>query len=140
LSFLIYPEFAAPGMVRYLSSAVPRSLRRADAVLADSIATRDDLARLLGIDPARVLLVYPGVSPRFRPLPPDQVEPVRRRLGLPDRFILFVSTLEPRKNLVRLIEAFALLLRRAGEGSAPPLADLKLVIGGRRGWLYEEIF
>jgi glycosyltransferase involved in cell wall biosynthesis len=140
LSFLIYPEFAAPGMVRYLSSAVPRSLRRADAVLADSIATRDDLARLLRIDPARVSLVYPGVSPRFRPLPPDQIEPVRRRLGLPDRFILFVSTLEPRKNLVRLIEAFARLLRRSGEGPAPQLADLKLVIGGRRGWLYEEIF
>src|SRR5262245_10047623 len=54
LSFLIYPQFAAQGMVRYLSSAVPRSLRRADAILADSKATSQDLERLLNIDPARV--------------------------------------------------------------------------------------
>lgn len=135
LSFLVHPECAAPGMARYLGSAVPRGLRRANIVLADSEATRRDLARLLSVDPARVTVVYPGVDARFRPLPPDATDPVRRRLGLPDRFLLFVSTLEPRKNLVRLIEAFA----RFGRGR-PDRAEIALVIGGRRGWLYEEIF
>ena len=76
-------------------------------MLADSQATCRDLARLLAVDPARVAVVYPGVGPRFRPMPPEQTEPVRRKLGLPERFLLFVSTLEPRKNLVRLLEAFA---------------------------------
>ena len=149
LSFLVHPECAVPSMVRYLSDAVPRSLHRADAVLADSQATRGDLARLLDYDPARVTVVYPGVSSRFRPLPPEVTEPVRARLSLPERFVLFVSTLEPRKNLVRLLEAFA----RLGDGGwgmgdgeplspipHPPSADLHLVIAGRRGWLYEEIF
>jgi glycosyltransferase involved in cell wall biosynthesis len=136
LSFLIYPQFAAQGMVRYLSDAVPRSLRRADAVVSDSEATTRDLTRLLRVDPARVTLVYPGVSPRFRPLPASETEPVRQRLGLPARFVLFVSTLEPRKNVVRLIEAFA----RLGDSGDQRLAGLRLVIAGRRGWLYQDIF
>ncbi len=149
LAFLVHPECAVPSMVRYLSDAVPRSLRRADAVLADSRATRDDLARLLDYDPARVTVVYPGVSPRFRPLPPEETEPVRARLGLPECFVLFVSTLEPRKNLVRLLEAFARLGDGGwgmGDGEArapiphPPSPDLHLVIAGKRGWLYAEIF
>ena len=133
LSFLVHPECADPSMVRYLTDAVPRGLRRANVILADSQATRNDLARLLAIDPARVELVYPGVEPRFCPLPAATTEPVRRRLSLPDHFVLFVSTLEPRKNLVRLLEAFAQIVQTDN-------SNLHLVIAGRRGWLYEDIF
>jgi glycosyltransferase involved in cell wall biosynthesis len=143
LAFLRHPECFVPSMVRYLSAAVPRGLRRANSILADSEATRQDLASLLAIDPGRVTVVYPGVSPRFRPLPPEETEPVRRRLGLPDRFILFVSTLEPRKNVVRLVEAFASLEPRGLrlEASATSQApSLHLVLAGRRGWLYDDIF
>ena len=166
LSFLVHPECAVPSMVRYLTDAVPRSLRRADIVLADSEATRQDLARLLAVAPERVAVVYPGVAPRFRPLPPEQTEPVRRRLDLPERFLLFVSTLEPRKNLVRLLEAFARVIEPTTDDRRPTANDrrggntqhiirntqpvspphpltpspLHLVIAGRRGWLYEEVF
>lgn len=143
LSFIVHPECAQPSMVRYLTEAVPRGLRRADAILADSQATRRDLARLLSIDPARVELVYPGVGPRFRPMAPEEVEPVRHRLCLPDRFVLFVSTIEPRKNLVRLLEAFALLEAGAWEPEARadnPSSGLQLVIAGRRGWMYDDVF
>jgi glycosyltransferase involved in cell wall biosynthesis len=151
LSFLVHPECHLPSMVRYLSSAVPRSVRRADAVLADSEATRRDLVRLLATDPARVTIVYPGVAPRFRPLPLAETEPLAQRLSLPEHFLLFVSTIEPRKNLVRLLEAFALLLGEIGEigdwrlaidSSNPqsPISNLHLVIAGRRGWLYEDVF
>jgi glycosyltransferase involved in cell wall biosynthesis len=134
LTFMVYPETAEAGLRRYLMAAVPRSLRRADAVLADSLATRADLGRLLGVDAARVRVLYPGVSPRFRPLPAADTEPLRAQLGLPASFLLFVCTLEPRKNLVRLIEAFD----RLTVGGGHP--ELSLVIAGRRGWLYEEIF
>lgn len=134
LSFLIYPQFAVPSMVRYLSIAVPRSLTRAAMVLADSEATRQDLARLLHMPPERVTVVYPGVSNAFQPLPPAVYEPVRRRLGLPDDFLLFVSTLNPRKNVVRIVEAFASLI---ADGQRPAL---NLVLAGQRGWLYDEIF
>lgn len=130
LTFLVRPECAEAGLRRYLTRAVPRALRRADLVLVDSQATADDLARLLGVAGPRVRLVYPGVDPRFRPLAAAEVEPVRAALGLPEQFLLFVGTLEPRKNLVRLIEAFARL-------SEP---GLSLLIAGRKGWLYEEVF
>lgn len=142
LSFLVHPECAEPRLAGYLRAAVPRGLRRAAAVVADSRATQQDLARLLGVDAARVAVVYPGVSPRFRPLPREEIEPARRRLGLPERFVLFVSTLEPRKNLVRLIEAFARLETgdSSAQAGAAPMSSLKLVIAGRRGWLYDEIF
>jgi glycosyltransferase involved in cell wall biosynthesis len=147
LSFMVHPECAEPSMVRYLNDAVPRGLRRADVILADSEATRRDLARLLAIDPALVELVYPGVGPRFRPMSAEEIEPIRRRLGLPDRFVLFVSTLEPRKNLVRLLEAFAQVLQIAdcrlqieNPNLQSAIYNLQLVIAGRRGWLYEDVF
>ena len=155
LTFLVRPECAEAGLRRYLATAVPRALRRADMVLVDSQATASDLARLLGVSGPRVRLVYPGVEARFRPLPVAEVEPLRAALGLPADFLLFVSTIEPRKNLVRLLEAFALLVgegqavdggRKADggrwtvDGGQGARDSLQLVIAGRKGWLYEEVF
>lgn len=99
LTFLIHPETAVPELRRYLGRAVPRSLRRADHVLADSESTRADLQRLLGVDPARVTVVYPGVGQRFQPLADKtRLAEARRRLNLPDIFLLSVGTVEPRKK------------------------------------------
>lgn len=129
LTFLVHPECFEPALTRYMARTVPHSLRRARLVLVDSQASHDDVVRLLHVAPERVAVVYPGVSARFCPLPAASTEPVRQRLGLPADFVLFVGTLEPRKNLVRLLEAFAQL------PEAPPL-----VIAGRKGWLYQEVF
>lgn len=129
LTFLVYPECFEPALQRYLTRVVPRSLKRANQVLVDSQASRDDLIRLLHIAPDRITVVYPGIDARFCPLPASTTAPVRQRLGLPRDFLLFVGTLEPRKNIVRLIEACHRLP-----------AALPLVIAGRKGWLYEEIF
>jgi glycosyltransferase involved in cell wall biosynthesis len=129
LTFLVQPECFEPAMRRYMGQVVPRSLRRASLVLVDSEASRADLMRLLKVPPERATVVYPGVDERFAPLPGSITEPVRQRLRLPAEFLLFVGTLEPRKNLVRLIEA----LHRLPD--APPL-----VIAGRKGWLYQAIF
>lgn len=142
LSFLIYPECADPGLVRYLRRTVPYGLRRADMILADSEATRRDLIGLMGADPQRIQVVYSGVSPRFRPLPPAETAAVRARLQLPEHFLLFVGTLEPRKNLVRLMQAFFLLINQpAVFGLHPAHAErLTLVLAGRRGWMDTPIF
>ncbi|PDW02929.1 glycosyltransferase family 4 protein [Candidatus Viridilinea mediisalina] len=131
LTFMVHPECADAGLRRYLARAVPRSLHRADLVLVDSQATAADLARLLGVQGPKVRLLYPGVDARFRPLPASATEPLRASLGLPANFLLFVGTLEPRKNLVRLLEGFA-------QAKLPP--DLALVIAGRRGWMEQAIF
>ena len=134
LSYMVHPECAVPGVARYLSDAVPRSVRRAARILADSQATRADLVRLLHVDPARVQVIYPGVAPAFRPHDDAATAAVRQRLALPGRFVLFVGTIEPRKNLPRLIEAVARLRRR---GRWPD--DLVLVLAGRRGWMHQPV-
>lgn len=129
LTFVLHPECFKPALRRYLSRAVPRSLPHASLILADSYATRADLIQHMHVSAERVAVIYPGVSAQFRPLPAAITEPVRQRLGLPTSFLLFVGTLEPRKNLVRLLQAFQ-----------PLSSSLHLVIAGRKGWLYEPIF
>jgi len=103
---------------------LPRVVRRARLVLAPSAATRDDVVRLLGIDPGRVRVI-PHAAPRgFDPslAPPDAHEPP---------YFLFVGNLEPRKNLARALRAFARV--------APSLPDHRFVIAGAPGWKYDDV-
>lgn len=133
LSFMRYPECADANLRAYLNKVVPRSVRRADLVLADSQSTKDDLVELLDVEPVRIEVVYPGVEERFHPVEDQTIlEEARERYNLPPRFILGLGTLQPRKNFTRLIEAFADLRFE--------ICDLHLVIAGGKGWLYEEIF
>jgi glycosyltransferase involved in cell wall biosynthesis len=107
---------------------IPRSLSRADVVIAVSTNTARDLKDLFGV-PASVIHVVPhGVSSIFRPMSAEDLAAARAHLKLPERFILFVGTIEPRKNLVTLLEAWAMLRNRPD-----------LVIVGAWGWLYEPI-
>ncbi len=136
LSFLRVPECFVPAFRRYLEGAVGRAVRRARRILADSESTRRDLIELLEVEPERVTVLYPGVEPRFRPVRDVEVlRRVRHRYGLPGRFILGLGTLQPRKNFVGLMDAFARLLA-AGD---PALADLHLVIVGGPGWMHDGI-
>lgn len=134
LAFLRVPECAEPRLKAYLSSVVPRSLRRARHILADSECTRQDLAALLDVDLDMVTVVPAGVNVRFRPDVPDaEKASVRRRYRLERPYILSVGTVEPRKNHVTLIAAYARLRRATG-------LPHELVIAGARGWLYEPIY
>ena len=133
LSFMRHPECADANLRAYLNKVVPRSVHRADLVLADSQNTKDDLVELLGVAPDRIEVIYPGVEERFRPIE-DQalLGKVRRRYNLPPRFVLGLGTLEPRKNFPCLIKAYSSLVTR--------YPSLQLVIAGGKGWLYQEIF
>ena len=134
LAFLLYPECADAGLRQYLEQAVPRSARRADFILADSENTRNDVVCLLGIDPSRVEVVPGGVEPAFRPVEDaTQLAALRERIGVGEApFILSVGVIEPRKNHRLLFEAYRLLRERRK-------LPHKLVVVGRRGWLWEEI-
>jgi glycosyltransferase involved in cell wall biosynthesis len=109
------------------------SCRRARRVICVSQATADETVRLLGLPRTHIDIVPHGVQhARFYPLPAVQVERFRDTKGLPQRFILFLGTLEPRKNLTTLIDAFhQSKLSRQG---------IKLVIAGGKGWYYQQIF
>ena len=109
LSFVLYPERFRPLNRLYLREFTRLSARRARRVIAISDQTRRDAVRVLGLEPAKVQTVYCGVDAAFQPQSATQVEEFRRRQGLPARFILFVGTLEPRKNIAGLLEAYARL-------------------------------
>jgi glycosyltransferase involved in cell wall biosynthesis len=132
LSFVRDPGSTAPGLRGYLDVVVPRSVRRADHILADSAATRADLVELYQTPAEKVSVLYCGLHPSFRPVTDAAaLAAMRARYGLGAApFILAVSTLQPRKNYARLIQAFARL----------PQPNVNLVIAGGKGWLFEEIF
>jgi len=130
LSFLYYPQGFRAVNRSYLRLFSRQSLRRAQRVIAVSASTKRDLIQCYGVPTDRIDVVYNGVDPAFQPLPADQVACFRARHRLPDRFVLFVGTLEPRKNVTGLIEAYARLPR-----GRPPL----MLVGGK-GWLYDQIF
>lgn len=127
LSFFRMPDaFNRPNRL-FLQSFARASARRADRIIAVSESTRDDLVDVLGIAPERIDVVYNGVDGRFQPEPdPRRMDRFRAERGLPDRFILYLGTLEPRKNLGNLLRAYAIARRR---GVVEPL-----VIAGGPGW------
>jgi glycosyltransferase involved in cell wall biosynthesis len=133
VAFLRFPERYLPGRRRYLRYFTRWSVRGARRVLASSENTKRDLVELLGVPEERVRVIYLGVEDRMRqPVDPEAVQRLRQVHGLPEQFFLYLGTLEPRKNLVRLLEAYA-QARRAG-------VTWPLILAGGKGWLYEEIF
>jgi glycosyltransferase involved in cell wall biosynthesis len=139
LGYLHYPEAHRAADRRYLDWSTRWNGRQATAVLADSQATRDDLVRAYGVDPGRVHVVYLGRDEAFGPVRDvSRLARTRERYGIAGRYLLYVGTLQPRKNLARVIDAFAAL---AGDPAlAPTLSDVQLVLAGKRGWLYDDLF
>jgi len=107
--------------------------RAATLVLADSAATRNDLAKRYGIPPEKVRVVHLGCGPEFRPPSEGAVAAIRRRYGIDGDYVLAVGTIQPRKNLVRLVEAFD-LARAALPGRT------RLVLAGGAGWGAGEVY
>ncbi len=130
--FKLFPEHQKPLNFWYLNATMPLYCRRADAVITVSESSKRDIVTHYGLDPAKVTVVYEAAAPEFAPASLARVDEVRRRYGLPDRYLIHVGTIEPRKNLTRLVEA---LQRLRDEGLTIPL-----VVAGGKGWLYDEFF
>lgn len=130
LSFVRVPEAASPRLKAYLDVVVPRSVRHADHILADSQATKDDLIALYGTPTTKITVLLCGVDARFHPIDDPAI---RQKYNIPQRpYIFSVGTVQPRKNYARLIQALAALRARA--------YDIDLVIAGGRGWLEDPIY
>ncbi len=133
LGYLHYPQAHTRWARWYLRWATSYSVRGAARVIADSQATKRDLINYCRAAPERVTVVYPGYDPSFAPVHDHaKVAAIRERYRMPGEYIIYVGTLQPRKNLITLVDAFGNLLTEA--------RSVHLVIVGRKGWLYEPLF
>lgn len=131
LSPFLFPQTFRRVNRSYLRWAVRVACRNAAHLIAVSEFTKSELMRWMHVPAERITVTYNGVNERFAPPTPEILQAFRQRAGLPERFILFVGTLEPRKNLPTLLEAYARIARDT---------DAALIIGGGKGWLYDSIF
>lgn len=136
LSFLRLPQTFPPARRRYLAFACRSSVTKARHVIAVSQQTADDLIYFFNLSAAKIAVVYNGVEQRFQPGTEAAGRAFRVHQNLPERFWLYLGTLEPRKNLTRLVRAFGQWRERA----QPSEQEIKLVLAGGKGWYYEQIF
>jgi glycosyltransferase involved in cell wall biosynthesis len=132
LGYHHFPQAHTARQRAYLELTTRHSARRAGVVLADSQATADDLQRFYGTPAAKICVVYPGVERPAGQASLDDLALVRARYGLPARYFLHLGTLQPRKNIGRLVQAYGLWRARH-----PQHKDVGLVLAGGRGWLYD---
>ena len=133
LIFEVYPEHHKRYNHLFLKLMMPRFLRAADQIICVSEHTRRDAERLYGIERSRMTVIYEAADEHYRPqADAEQLEVVRQRYQLPERYILHVGTIEPRKNLGALLEAFGALKDH--------FPEVKLLLVGKKGWLYEPFF
>jgi len=133
LSWMRYPETHPADRVRWLERAMPRAIERAAAVLVDSEFTRQEVLSTFGLPPARVHAVHLGVASSFRPLEARDTSRSLQRMGLAHgEYVLTLGTIEPRKNLAHVLEAYAAL-------PAPVRNRYALVVAGERGWRAERL-
>lgn len=133
LAFIRYPETFPGPQRRYLDFCTRRAVRKADAVIAISESTKQDIVDLIGCPADRIFTTPLAADASFAPVSAGKLEEVKRRYGITDATVLYVGTLEPRKNILRLLDAFAEVRSTIG-------SDCRLVLGGGKGWLYDEVF
>lgn len=130
-----HPEMHPRASRLYLDASTRWNAYAAMHIIADSEATRNDLIHFYHVDPAKITVAYPAGTPGLGPVQDaTRLEEVRARYHTGEEYFLYVGTIQPRKNLLTLLEAYARLL---AEGKLP--RHVRLVLAGRPGWLCEEI-
>ncbi len=133
LAFILYPHFLTQQSARYYGQ-IDRAVRHADHIVADSLSTKRDIIGFLGVPESKITVIYAAANSMYRPTD-DQysLKEARQKYGLDRPFMLFVSTIEPRKNLPTLLRAYRQLLDHYK-------LEVSLVIVGERGWFCGEVF
>jgi len=129
---MLFPHNLASVSRFYWSRWLPYAVKSSDRIIANSQNTKNDIVRLLKVNPGRIKVIYLGIDEHFRPSGDSEKERIKKKYNLPQRYILYVGTIEPRKNLGTLVLAFDKARRKAAHPH-------KLVIAGAKGWSYESL-
>jgi glycosyltransferase involved in cell wall biosynthesis len=133
LAFLLYPHFLTRESARYYGQ-IDQAWRKTDHIIAVSEATKQDSIKMLGVPEKKISVIHEAANPTYRPVSKDAAcRVVKEKYKLDKNFILFVSTIEPRKNLPGLLQAFRRLRDEYKR-------DETLVLAGSKGWLWEEVY
>jgi len=133
LSFEHLPETFNRRSWMQLRLTVRRTARAAAHIITSSEFSRRDLIETYNIAPERITVTLAAAAPHFRPAPAEDIAEVKRRYGIGGDYVLAVGSIQPRKNLVRLVRAYSDLRRRRSHDKLP-----QLVLVGKRAWLYGE--
>ena len=134
LNFIYYPDYLTADSRRYYNDQIEWAVARADLISADSEHTRQDIIEKLGVTPEKVQTIYLAANPLYqREFSAEAIAQTLAKFNLPSTFLLFVGTIEPRKNIPTLLRAYHKLRHEAG-------VDLPLVLVGRTGWLADSVF
>lgn len=133
LNFLLFPEYVNPESHRYYTQQIKWAVQEADHISADSHHTRADLIELLKVSPDKITTIHLAAKPIFSQVQTRAaIETTLKKFNIPDRFILFVGTLSPRKNARTLVQAYYHVLHESG-------IHTPLILVGSKGWQYEEL-
>jgi glycosyltransferase involved in cell wall biosynthesis len=134
LAFMRHPEFFRPTRRYYQRTLTRRSAKAATVIVAVSEHTKRDLVEYFHLDPGKIRVIHNSIAPDFQPVDPATLAHFRAEKGLPERYLLYLGTIEPRKNLETLVTAYARLRTHMGPQTPP------LVLAGAKGWYYEQLF
>jgi len=133
ISYLLFPQFAAPKNQRFLAKNIHKWIKRSDKILAISQSAQQEIIDQLKVDPSKMLLVPCGVDPAvFYPRTEKEIAAIKKQLGIKKEYILYLGNLEPRKNIERLVAAYTAL-------PAKLRTAYSLVLVGGGGWQNESI-
>jgi glycosyltransferase involved in cell wall biosynthesis len=140
LGFEYLPQYHQFPQRLWLNRTTEYAVKNADRLISVSEATKEDLIRKLHANAEKISVIYEGMGLSVDPasLSTQSVDYAKNKFSIPSPYVIFVGTIQPRKNLVRLIQAFALLISR--ESIAEQYPSLRLVLIGRKGWLYSGIY
>jgi len=130
--FKKYPQYLPKGTIHHTKLLFNRNLSLSDRVIADSESTKRDLMAIYKTPEEKITVIPAAADERYQQVPDHEIDKIRKKYTLTKTFILYVGTIEPRKNITQILDSFSHIQKK--------FPDIELVIAGKKGWYYQEIF
>jgi glycosyltransferase involved in cell wall biosynthesis len=134
LTYILYPDTMDSNNRKRLEKDMRKTVNRADYIITISESSKEDIINYLHVDESKIQVIYPGVDEIYKKVIDDnEIANVKRKYNIEGKYLLYLGTLEPRKNIETIIKAYNLFNKSNNK-------NVKLVLAGKKGWLYDSIF